>query len=409
MSLSGKLPVVITSDSYSETPLSRSNSFAEGAGSPFDVYSSDDSENYDVEDSINITSFGDDDNKVNDFGLRSMRKYSDQDPSSPEFATHKKHIFILTSSGRPIYSRYGDENKLAGFMGLLVGLVSIPSYSEDNIKAVIAGNLKIVFSIYGPIYMVIVSKTTETVEVLRSQLEYMHSQIISFLTISAHQLLIDKPRFDLRNLLNGTDSFMDRLASQINRKPTYLLNCVNCMRLNGSVRNVIGNIIQSERGSRSLFFALLLAKGKLVQLVRPKKHILYPTDIHLITNYINCIDQLEIGEEAMAPICLPKFNNNGFLHQYLSYINDDVCLLLLSARADDFFDLSDTRDRIVKSLKESDCMRKLNNWMQKENYSVDDIGIQGLLHFIYKSHTTSQMTSPVLGPPYSISNTQKKR
>lgn len=44
------------------------------------------------------------------------RKYGEEDPSNPAWAKHKKHFFVLSSSGKPIYTKYGHENRLSTFM-----------------------------------------------------------------------------------------------------------------------------------------------------------------------------------------------------------------------------------------------------------------------------------------------------
>ena len=41
----------------------------------------------------------------------------------------KKHIFILSSSGKPIFSRYGDEQEMVTTFGLLQAVVSIVQVS----------------------------------------------------------------------------------------------------------------------------------------------------------------------------------------------------------------------------------------------------------------------------------------
>jgi hypothetical protein len=48
-----------------------------------------------------------------------LLKFKDQDPEEAAWQKHKKHVFILSSAGKPIFTRYGDEEKLAPFMALL--------------------------------------------------------------------------------------------------------------------------------------------------------------------------------------------------------------------------------------------------------------------------------------------------
>jgi len=101
-----------------------------------------------------------------------------------------------------------------------------------------------------------------------------------------------------------------------------------------------------------LLYVLLLARGRLVTLLRPKKHSIHPTDLHLLLSTVysssprsrNQLDNLddtpnnryhdedednddqrtspltEPGLESWLPICLPRFNAQGFLHAYVSFL-----------------------------------------------------------------------------------------
>jgi len=323
---------------------------------------------------------------------------------------HKKHFFLFSSAGKPIYSRYPcDESKLAGVTGVLVGIISFVGRFNDKIKSMHAGKHKIVFVMNGPIYCVTVSETTESTAQLVGQLEYMYSQIISTLTLTwTQRILGDKPGFDLRNLLMGTDKYLNNLASSLNCGAPFLLNSVNCLRLPGHVRNTVGTIMQAGREG-DLFYALLVAQGQLVHLVRPKKHILYPPDLHLLINFVHSSNSFRDSEACLTPICLPMFNNTGFLHLYVCYLTDDICLLLLSSKAEDFYQMSTSKDRILIGLKNTNqSLQQIETAVKNHNYSVDDVNIPDLEHFLYKSHSYSQMTAPEVGPPYHTKKQRKR-
>ena len=66
---------------------------------------------------------------------RARKRYDVEDPAGPAWALHRKHIFILSSAGKPIFSRYGDESKLAPLVG--VGdRVQHPGVKVRNLRAV---------------------------------------------------------------------------------------------------------------------------------------------------------------------------------------------------------------------------------------------------------------------------------
>jgi len=323
----------------------------------------------------------------------------------------KKHFFLFSNAGKPIYSRYAcDESKIAGVTGVLVGIISFVGRVNDTIKSIQAGKHKIVFVLIGPIYCVTVAESTESITQLATQLEYMYSQIISTLTFSwTDKILKEKPGFDLRNLLTGTDKYLNNLASNLNCGAPFLLNAVNCLRIPGQTRNTIGSVMHMGREG-DLFYALLVARGQLVHLVRPKKHILYPPDLHLLINFITESSGFRNSEAALTPICLPKFNNQGFLHLYVCYLDNDndICLLLISLKAEDFYLMSSCKDKIKAGLETQSCLSLIDKAVKQHNYSVSEVGIPDLLHFLYKTHGLSQMTQPQTGPPYHTKSQRKR-
>lgn len=54
------------------------------------------------------------------------------------------------------------------------------------------------------------------------------------------------------------------------------------------------------------------------------------------------------ASESWTPLCLPKFNDSGFLHAYVCFVAADVCLLLISTKQDSFYQLSNCKREIVE-------------------------------------------------------------
>lgn len=82
-----------------------------------------------------------------------------------------------------------------------------------------------------------------------------------------------------------------------------------------------------------------------------KKRIELKTDciFRLIFNLVDCSESFK-SAESWTPICLPKFDSDGFLHAHVSYLADDcqACLLLLSVEKDVFFTLSEAKQKITE-------------------------------------------------------------
>eukprot|EP01129_Flabellula_baltica_P009074 TRINITY_DN3645_c0_g1_i2.p1 TRINITY_DN3645_c0_g1~~TRINITY_DN3645_c0_g1_i2.p1 ORF type:complete len:274 (-),score=62.30 TRINITY_DN3645_c0_g1_i2:756-1514(-) len=176
---------------------------------------------------------------------------------SDKWRKRRKHIFIVTSAGKPVYSRYGDEFKLADIMGAMVAIMSFVSQNGDEIKYVNSGKYKMVFAVHGPFYLIMVANSIESPSSLKVQLKAMHSQLISFLTARAHAILNRTPQYDIKNnMLGGTDRIFDSLADSINYSPSFYFNSIHCLRMSSQIRSIIGNVLLGERKTGILYIFL---------------------------------------------------------------------------------------------------------------------------------------------------------
>jgi len=333
--------------------------------------------------------------------VETQRQNSTEDPLDPQWTEHKKHVFILSEAGKPIYTRYGNEENLVTMMGLLQAIVSFVQDDDDSIKSIVAGEHKFVFLVRGPIILVAVCSAADSQNQLVLQLTYVYHQVLSVLTFTQLTRIFEHRRnYDLRKLLAGTEKFIDNLLNLMSSDPSFLLQSVRCLPLAGSMRDIIGQALQHSK-AKELVFAILIVDNQLVTMVRPKKFSLHPSDLHLIFNLVSASTAFQTAE-SWTPICLPRFDNSGYLYAHVSYLDDNcpACLLLLSTDRNAFFTLSECKMKIMERLEKHKCIEHLSKAAKQGTYSIDQIGIPELWHFIYKSKSTSQFTSPEIGPPY---------
>jgi hypothetical protein len=330
---------------------------------------------------------------------------------NPEWKERKKHVFILSAAGKPIYSRYGNEDKLVTIFGVMQALVSFVQANQDTIRSIHAGNSKFVFLIKGPIILVSVSRTTESVSQLVLQLTYVYNQVVSVLTSSQLNRIYEQRRnYDLRRLLAGAERLIDHLLNFMEKEPAFLLGAVKCLPLIPSVRDSITQtIIQTCGKIKNLVFAILLANNQLITLVRMKKYFIHPVDLHLIFNLVNSSESFKAAE-SWTPICLPKFDPSGFLHGHVSYLSDDcqACLLLLTVDRDVFFTLSEAKQKIVEKLRRGNCLEAINESVNRGSYTASQVGVPEMRHFLYKCKSTAQFWSPALEPPYHVTEESER-
>ncbi|XP_012530891.1 protein SAND [Monomorium pharaonis] len=347
-----------------------------------------------------------DDAEMDDVAHRlGQSNITDGDPlRCKTWLAQKKHIFILSQAGKPIYSRYSSEDKLVTVMGVMQALVSFVQAGSDMIRSVHAGDTNFVFVMKGPLILVAVSKTLESVPQLTLQLTYVYNQIISVLTQSQLNRVYDQRRnFDLRRLLSGSERLIDHLLNFMDREPAFFLGAIKCLPLLPSMRSSITQtIIQTCAKIKNLVFAILLANNQLVTLVRMNKFFLHPMDLHIIQNLVDSSESLKTAE-SWTPICLPKFDSNGYMHGHVSYLAEDcqACLLLLTVDRDVFFVLSEAKQKIVEKLRRINCLEAINESMNKPTVTTADIGLPEMRHVLYKCKSTAQFWSPGFQPPYT--------
>lgn len=114
-----------------------------------------------------------------------------------------KHIFILSSAGKPVFSLSGDEQRLGALMGLIQALLSLCADcdSGDEMESISAGSRRFVFLKRGNLVLVAVSSSSNTSilsdddsersreeeapeceSFMRLQLEYLYASILFLLT-----------------------------------------------------------------------------------------------------------------------------------------------------------------------------------------------------------------------------------
>lgn len=82
----------------------------------------------------------------------------------------RKHIFVLSDAGKPIFALHGDEDEQASLMAVMQAMVSYVADMGDSLRSLVVGSKKIVFLSKGPLILVAVSKGKESIMQLSVQL-----------------------------------------------------------------------------------------------------------------------------------------------------------------------------------------------------------------------------------------------
>lgn len=84
----------------------------------------------------------------------------------------------------------------------------------------------------------------------------------------------------------------------------------------------------------SLLYGLLLCGTRLVTLVQPRdaRLHLHASDLLLIINFVSTQPGLR-RVESWTPVCLPRFNDRGFLYAYIGFLSDHTATTATSSPA----------------------------------------------------------------------------
>ncbi|KAF3689990.1 Vacuolar fusion protein MON1 -like protein B [Channa argus] len=337
--------------------------------------------------------------------------HRDEDVMADSWRQHRKHVFVLSEAGKPIYSRYGSEEALSSTMGVMMALVSFVQSGDNIIRSVYSEEHIVVFLQKGPLVLVCVSSSRQSEEQLRAELLYVYYQIISMLTqASISRIFEHKKNYDLRRLLAGSEKILDGLLNLVDSDPSFLLAAVHCLPLASSLRESLSQTLQKAI-TPNLVFSILIAKNQLLTIVQEKTVIedtrLEPADVHLLLNLIGASSAFQAGE-IWTPICLPLFNPDCYFYAYISYLDPPectVCLLLLSTDKEAFYAVADCKRKIEEAMV---AQNSLSLIAKAQSYSVSQVGVSDLRHFMYKPFDVpdnyrqlTQFTSPEMEAPYS--------
>jgi hypothetical protein len=161
------------------------------------------------------------------------------------WSSNSKHFFILSDAGKPIFARYGEEDvKLIPLMGIISLLMA---RTNDSMRTIVAGRYRVVFLPRSPVYLLVVSRTGETVAHLRRQLKYLYHQMLFVVTARGFAVLKKNASYDMRGVLQGIRQPLLSLIHTANSTSSLLLEAVPTLPLPPTVRTATQAIIRAEK------------------------------------------------------------------------------------------------------------------------------------------------------------------
>ncbi|SCZ88089.1 BZ3500_MvSof-1268-A1-R1_Chr2-1g04181 [Microbotryum saponariae] len=344
---------------------------------------------------------------------RSERTESDKASTEQEaIELTPRRYFILSSAGKLIFTTDLDDEEATGYVGVMQAIISIFADEGDKLRYVDAGKMKIAFVLKAPLYLVCISDWGEPEFVLRTHLDYLYLQVLSIVTYSQLSGIFSKrSNFDLRRLMQGTEPFFHHLVKTLQTSFAILTSSLEVYRIDQGTREEVAKALlpskhKPQAQSLGLLYAFVISSGRIVTLLRPTRHTIHPTDLHLLLSTISSSTTFQAPDsESWIPVCLPRFNNKGFLHAYISYLTQDTGIVLVSAERDGFEGVKAWGEEVKRTLKAKKLLDKIEEpkVQRLQEYSLMDLAVPGLRHFLYKARAYVQITNPVWEGEYETS------
>uniref|UniRef100_A0A674CDF3 Vacuolar fusion protein MON1 homolog n=1 Tax=Salmo trutta TaxID=8032 RepID=A0A674CDF3_SALTR len=310
------------------------------------------------------------------------------------------NVFVLSEAGKPIYSRCVTKEALSSSM---VVLVSVVKADNSTICSIHADGYKVVFLRRTPLVLVGVSRTCQSDRELTRELQYIYYQIVSLLTLTQlNHIFQHKQNYELGRLLTGSEHLTD-ICWTVTRACSSALSLASPFPASPVTWSPPACRLPRPRTWSSPSSWLGTAWSRW-----------YARRTSTCTTWTcTCSSTWRASSfregEGRMPICHPKFNTAGFFHTHISYLEPafDLCLILVSADREDFFNLSDCKHRFLERLSQCTAYKALEA-LKCPSYSVSQVGIPELRHFLYKSKTSGLYTSPELPLLYQSVEEQER-
>uniref|UniRef100_A0A1I7XS23 Vacuolar fusion protein MON1 homolog n=1 Tax=Heterorhabditis bacteriophora TaxID=37862 RepID=A0A1I7XS23_HETBA len=156
-----------------------------------------------------------------------------------------------------------------------------------------------------------------------------------------------RPIFVSNNRLKSIHRYMESCVSSWRADISLFQSAIRIIPMQPSDRDYLSSTMSSCISAAKLdgvLFGLMIAHRQIATIVRLKRYVIHPRDTHILINLITGNSSLQISEaQTWTPICLPYFNDSGFMYAYIAFPweGSAACLILLSVKKDHFDPLND--------------------------------------------------------------------
>jgi hypothetical protein len=258
-----------------------------------------------------------------------------------------QNVIIMTNSGKPFFCRFehGYESRVCGMVQAF--MATSAASNLGRMQSISSQSLSFLFLTVGEITLmgIIARKDSQRSSdghlFMRLRLEYLYCQILFVMTQQVHSILYRNPNYDISDTLETNDAIMKSFIedSESQKAGYFLTGTIEVVcPITNELRKVTSlALLHATQDTPNTIFALLLVGEKILSIVQPSTLSLQlsTSDLRILTKFVNSQPALKTSE-LWTPICLPRFNAEGFLYAYSSFLDlfSRLSLVLISQISD---------------------------------------------------------------------------
>ena len=319
-----------------------------------------------------------------------------------EFFQKKRHFFIMTEGGKPIYSRYGDAIENSTIFATLSAIITkytiFNNIDEKKEELNVISNSKnlIVFNKKSSLIFIALSKKNDRVSLLKSQLEFLYLQLMSILTENFFIKLEDNPSKYLSSI-TGSEILFENMIKYTSHSFVSLFNSYQILKCD--FREKLNKICEDNLGKARLM--IILNSNEIISLSHHPDIKIISSDIILLQNLIFSSENLKLTE-SWIPICLPGISKEGYLQLYCKFdsYGIGICYLTENIEPKYFMLFIQQYRKVYQKLIKENLISKIIDTIPKkiiedENNLNDDNLIIGLVDKIVSNNNKERYTQRI--------------
>lgn len=303
--------------------------------------------------------------------MHKSRKYENEgEQDAARWLSHKSQVIVFTYSGKPVYTRYGSEELIAGFTGTLQALMSkvavlgLTEGGDDRLKSIKMGASNILYLDRTPLILVSICKVASFQSNIRL-LKAVHAQLIFILTGGINRTLLERPGFDVRSLLGGTKPLLCNLISWMHRDMFLAIEdcAIEPLPLPYICRQKWISLLETHSLESSIL-SFFLSGHRLIAASTRMAPLVSASDMVLLINLVISSPSFRSGE-SWTPVCLPSVSTDAFVYAYVQFLTPEIAYISLSQSSETFYQISSECRMIQDTVLDEELFSEVLTWTLK--------------------------------------------